>query len=251
MMIRPYSDPTLFAAGGKCEANQTNFPALAMFWKFDEKSGNTITDSITGVYHTDAANVAYDSTFDGVSCNVAAGTAATSGITPLAGASDILIVGAAVLSSFRSQTVFGFGMGTASGTSARALYATNTTGTSVCSQCDGTAASISTTALSSCLEDVPLGGALAIDRGAILQSRRHPDTTGAVVAQTSAGTASTGSIPDVAASHAIRFSGVMFGYAAFYFASGLPTNWESGAAWMAQQWMNGNKWIYPGFKGLT
>ena len=251
LMFRPQSDPSLYAVGGKYEPIAANFPALASFFKFDETSGNTISDSMSNLSHTDVANIVYIPEFNGMSCNLPAGTAPTVGGAPLPGTKDILIVGCGVAATAASQTVLGFGFGTGSSTFARALWANNTGATSMCSQCDGTAAAVSTAALSALTQDVKVGGALAIDRGAVLQSRRFPNSTGAAVAQTSGGVASSGSVPDATESKAIRFGGVMLGFAAFYFTSGLPANWEAGSAWMVQQWMNGNKWIYPGFKGLV
>lgn len=243
MIIHPYSDVNLVAP------TQENFPALASFFKFDETSGTTITDAIAGVVHTDAVNIEYDSTAGGVSCNIAAGTAPTSGTVPLPGTADILIVTAVMASSTRSQTVVSAGFGSSSAVIGRALVASNTTGASTCSFCNGVDASVSTTALSALTQDVWTVHSLAVTRGAVLQSRRV--TSGSAVAtQTSASTAPAGDITDPNYQR-LRFAGVFRGYAAFYFTGGLPADWEAAAYWMGAQWIAGNKIIYPGWKDLS
>jgi hypothetical protein len=82
-----------------------------------------------------------------------------------------------------------------------------------------------------------------------MQTRRFPNAVGAAVAQTSVSVLGAASIND-AGIQAIRFAGTMKGFVAMYFASGLPANWEMGASWMAQEWIDGRKRIWPGFAGV-
>lgn len=253
-----FSDRRLhFATGtvnGICEANATNFPALKSFFKFKEKSGNTITDAIGGGFHTDATNIVYSSTYDTMATNIAAGTVMTSGAIPNPGLKHILIVAAGLVSAsatgtVAAQTVASIGAGSVTANAGGYLFANNTGGTSICSVADGST-TVSTTALSALSQDVKYGFSAAYERGQIIQSRRFPSLTGAIVAQTSAGTVQATDVTGIASFNGIRFSGIWFGFAIFHFST-LPRNWEAGAAWMSQQWINGNKYIYPGFKGLT
>ncbi|MEN6540825.1 MAG: hypothetical protein ABFC67_14555 [Mizugakiibacter sp.] len=43
----------------------------------------------------------------------------------------------------------------------------------------------------------------------------------------------------------------LYGYAAFEFSSGLPSNWLTAAQWMGQRWMAGERVIYPKWEGLA
>jgi len=63
MLIRPYSDSSLFAANNPCDATTANFPAVKHFWKCAETSGTTLTDVMRGLVLSGADTMTFGTNY--------------------------------------------------------------------------------------------------------------------------------------------------------------------------------------------
>lgn len=259
-LMTPYDDLN-FGPGGDYEALAARFPALASFIPFNETVDGTFTDVITGMSHTDAANVIYDSTYKGLSCNITAGTQPTVGAVPAPGAKDILLIGLGVASAARAQTLISCGFGATSGVIQRAIMASSVSGASFSSFHDGSTSTQATLA-TALVQDTHIIQALAIKRGVPMEARRVNSDEATIVSANSGATncpaTNITAFPNSSSVETgIRFFGVFCGFAALYFANGLPADWKVGAYWTGKQWLretlSGRKYkgIYPGWIGRT
>lgn len=250
MIITPYSDPSLFASGGKCEASAANFPACKLFFKCNEAAGAlSLADAITGgTLATSSALTKPDS----ASISAANGDVVTAGTTLVGGTVPVFSTGkynllvAVGLSYLASKLAIGDTTGAAN---VQAFISSPTTLPTVV---DGAGHSISATGLTLAADSI---FGIRWDTANVYSLEEKVD--GATALTTNGPTALTGWVaPSTIANKmtinlATGAAPKLYGLAFFQFTSGFPANLTSALAWMGNQWKAGNKWVYPGWRNLT
>lgn len=250
-IIIPYSDSTKYSKGGIYAPNSTNFPCAKLFFQCNEAAGtNTLTDVIQGAVLTYAGLTKPDS-YSTVSSTTSAQT--TSGTTIAIDSPFVWFVvakgtfpqhrlGSTAASTSTYVSVNSTNPVIADGVTAAEARGTNPTlntvgtiyGRAMVLSAFNTATGQTTyeftttttaSALASTATDATSFGAIA------LTNPMTGITFGASGWQQGTGTATYGM--------------------AFLKFSTIPSSLKAGLAWMTYQWSVGNKWIYPGWKGLS
>lgn len=256
MAIRiPYSQ---MAATNYIPANRTNFPSLKHFWPClqTEIGATSLTDIVGGVLLTKSSGtIAAPATPDGYSVfpnQAGTGTTKTGTITPPAGKQFILF-------SVGQFSGSGFVLGD---TSSAPVISVLQAGTSNIR--DAAARTYSATAYTNSASIY--GRALIVTNynDASGMQSLECDTNATYTAKTATTTAndvalsgiplSTDGISSLEGGTAkwacASTTTNLYGVALFIFPGAIPADYRSAIAWMTYQWANGNKAIYPGWKGL-
>lgn len=245
MIIKPY---TQFDSADELAATTANFPSLKHFFACNETSGTTLTDSVSGNTITAAAM-----TFvaNGVVPNPgAAANLAYSGTLTAPGTDSFVLL---AVGKFNGTAAIQYGTVASTGgialTRAQAISLFDGA-----NECAGTAFTDGTTTTYGRANTVDNGG------GAAWVTQQNFEATTTSTITTLAGVAASTATPATIAGGiavvdaSLRFDSnttALYGLALFTFAGALPVNTAAAVAWMTYQWANGNKVIYPGWKGLA
>lgn len=246
MIIRPYSDPALHGTGGSCEATAKNFPSLKHFWKCGQSDiGTTKLTDAMGIAHLSSATaIQTPAAPDGFSVfpSVANGSPVT-GTLYAPGTHNCIFLAVGQFST--AGLIYG-GMGAVGGISLTAAQTasvydgTNTLNNSV----NGAFTSSSSI----------YGRALAIDWSTGVTSFEATTTsTITTKTQTAIGLLSGGVAAVNASWNCSSTITNLYGGCFIAFAGALPPNTfiASMLAWLTYQWSVGNKYMYPGLKGIA
>jgi hypothetical protein len=253
MYIKPYSDPSLYVPGGKCEPVAANFPCLRFWLKCTEKSPsiNTVRDAISGAAPTIVNNV----TGNGVSFSIAPGGSILFASVPsMVGANGTRVAVAFSVHNFTSGATGDINFSEPGGT---VMDINNTS--SVISDETNTASMTGMTIGSL------KGVALIFTPGSSNQGLKiEGDLSTAFPAGTPV-SSTPGAMtfilkPTIFSILTSAQPALVYGVTYMTFGSGLPSNFRAGLNWMLAQWTNNipalpvatyGKLIYPGFRGLA
>lgn len=245
MLITPFSDSNLFAAKGPLEPTAENFPCLSHFFKCDEGSGNSLTDVVSG-----------SSAATGVTLNW---SAVTNGVSIPAGNTLSLTLPNDVDLSGSPTCLLVF-VGNKPVTGEFALYDGIVPQFQVFvsgAVTDGTNSASGTVLTASSDLGYGLGFAHNAGGGDTCDTHEGGTASGSNIDDVdnaaAPGDLSLGTIDIMKIAAAAGASASLFGWAFFVFTSldDLPADTAAAVQWMTAQWLAGNKWIYPGWKGLT
>lgn len=250
-LILPFSDSGQHSSGGIWYPDTTNFPALKHFFPCTEASGGTtITDTIGGAT---------------IACSSGTIATTTTNAVRMGSSSNLTTAGTWFnpnTSPFVAFIVYqGVGAGVTTvrmGTAAGNRFNWNTTNPTVIDAGLGATATGTTYTLNTA--NTIYGRAMAIHayNSATGQTTYECDTGSTITALASTATngapalTSFGQLSSGAAGASWATAQATYGVAIFQFtANPSAALIKSALAWMTYQWSNGNKWIYPGFKGVA
>jgi len=253
MYVKPYSDPSLYAPGGKCEPIAANFPCMKFWLKCTELSPSmaTVADAISGAAPSTLSGV----TGDGLKFT----QADTSTITFTANLALPVISGtrAAVMFSVHNIVESSIFVQEFTGASfSKMSLATITSSVS-----DGTNASSLSTLTTAALKGV----AMIYTPGTSNEGLLIEGDLSTVFPAGTPASAAPGDLTSLPSMTGCNFSTIIhglanYGVAYMTFGAGIPANLRAGLNWMLAQWSDNipalpvavyGKLIYPGFKGLA
>ena len=249
-LILPFSDTGQHASGGIWDATTAaaiaaNFPCVKHFWRITETSGSTITDTAGGRICTLTSPTWGTANAVVPAPGGASNSAITGGALTNPGTSPIILMGVGKFNSTNALIYGSNGLGAVSLSKAATTSLTDGNNTLA-----GTAFTDGTTTI--------YGRANACDwtnQQNFEATATATITALAAVATTAATPASiAGGIADI--DEVLRFDAnttALYGLMFIKFAGTLPNAAfiKSMLAWHTYQWSNGNKWIYPGLKGVA
>ena len=241
MLIRPYSDSSLFDYNNPCEPTAANFPCCKFLLRCDETSGNSLTDKISGrAFAVSGGSMSFVT--NGI--QVASGVGLTAAVLQ-----NSIAVGAnsALLLAIGNIAPVASGVHVDSATTT--LLSVNTSGGSAASDGTNTAAAGNATASSIVATAIKyVSGATA--QGQKLECTASTYTATAAVNSTPGNLVSIPTI-DRFGITTIAASSTYYMVALFVFANGIPVDTKSAIAWMLGATQRGIKGVYPGWKGVT
>lgn len=241
---RTLADPALYASGAPYEPIAANFPAIKYWFKCNEAANATsMVDAILGAT---VACSAITKSSDGFAIDPGTVSAVTPTVATLPNPGTKAIVFFGVMKSGGSQ---GFSQGTAgSGSRARVYGATSTCGIAAggSSLLSGGTLTISTT----------LGMlGLIVGPNGTGDVRGFQCVHSSLAVTINAGSANTLTPPisDLPNTLSITATATdIYGLCMWHFTT-LPSDTvlADGFRWMTKNWVAGNKWLYPGWAGLS
>lgn len=250
MIISPYSDSSLFSSNGRWEPTAANFPRVKHFWNCEETSADSsLTDTINGVELT-AASLARTSDTFGITTTLTSqetsGTYALDGTKPFA------------MMTVCHAATMGIRIGKLTTDQANIIIRDATSATAPLVD-DGATSRPGTDYTNLLAASTTYGRAIGIktfndaaglltfecDTGSNLYPLAAAASTTIATFPNSGDTFETG-----AGGWSAGGTGNLYGIAIFEFDS-WPDDFDDALAWMTYQWSIGNKWIYPGWRGLS
>lgn len=229
-------------SGVEIEPTQENFPALQHFFKINEAPGTTtITDSVGGVVISPLLIGAYDGT-KLASAASAGDDSLDAGSWAALGTKEVLIC---VMGTWTTAGSFELTIGTqASNVRYRMTE-------SVTAFNDGSNAVFDTTNLIA--DGTDSIAYLWMDKSEASAGVRKGFAAAAGITDVTAAGDGTSLDASINAPDSVySFDGFanIYGIAVFHFDT-IPDDWQIALQWMRQQWVAGNKLIYPGWKDLV